>query len=516
MASRKEKRFLLRAIIPTTLFVVLLLVLGYIWLNRRAEWAEKRTGRALDGGRYDTALSFARKAENYGAEDVVNRVYYRKASDLYAAGDYAAAETEYAALGDYEDSAKMVLACRYEQAAVLQKAGRYEEAAKAFSTATGYEDALSRRDGCVFSMAEEQEALGNYEQAAKLFCDAASIEGAADRANGCLYEKAQRTLQQGDTREAFVAFMNLGDFRDAHEKAVAIAREMTGETDEQAALAAAGGYSAEQWAVRMAYKEKRAQVRRGTLAAGWSHAVALKQDGTVLTAGDDSFGQCQTAGWTNIVAVGAGARHTAGLKSDGTVIAVGDNTYGQCDVSGWSGITAIAVGDWDTYGLKSDGTVVRCGYSTDDAVLSWNGVISVTACSGTFGAVRAGGTVLVGFKSAQCGSWTDIGEIAMGVGWVAGLDNEGDLTAFGIAAPDWENIITLSASATVLCGLDAANNIQAVSVMPQGKNLCEALEAEKDVTALAVSATWAVVRKADGTYACVGSDAQKPDVSAWN
>jgi alpha-tubulin suppressor-like RCC1 family protein len=35
------------------------------------------------------------------------------------------------------------------------------------------------------------------------------------------------------------------------------------------------------------------------------------------------------------VAVAAGCAHSVGLKSDGTVIAAGDDTYGQCEVSSW-------------------------------------------------------------------------------------------------------------------------------------------------------------------------------------
>ena len=33
--------------------------------------------------------------------------------------------------------------------------------------------------------------------------------------------------------------------------------------------------------------------------------------------------------------VAAGGSHTVGLKSDGTVVAVGDNGEGQCEVNGW-------------------------------------------------------------------------------------------------------------------------------------------------------------------------------------
>ena len=40
---------------------------------------------------------------------------------------------------------------------------------------------------------------------------------------------------------------------------------------------------------------------------------------------------------------------------DGTVLAAGDDSYGQCDVSDWSGITAIAANAYGSFGLRADG-----------------------------------------------------------------------------------------------------------------------------------------------------------------
>ncbi|NTW66178.1 MAG: hypothetical protein HGB21_07740, partial [Nitrospirae bacterium] len=46
--------------------------------------------------------------------------------------------------------------------------------------------------------------------------------------------------------------------------------------------------------------------------------------------------------WTKIKAVAAGAHHTVGLKEDGTVVAVGDDTYGQSlNVSSFTNIMPI-------------------------------------------------------------------------------------------------------------------------------------------------------------------------------
>ena len=110
--------------------------------------------------------------------------------------------------------------------------------------------------------------------------------------------------------------------------------------------------------------------------AGDYFSVALKKDGTVLAVGDNSYGQCDVDEWTTIIAISAGFRHTVGLKKDGTVIAVGDNDCGvyssmkteytingQCDVDSWKDITVIKAGGFHTLGLTSQGRVVATGFS---------------------------------------------------------------------------------------------------------------------------------------------------------
>ena len=94
---------------------------------------------------------------------------------------------------------------------------------------------------------------------------------------------------------------------------------------------------------------------------GGTQIVGLKIDGSVITVGDNSSGQCNTKNWSNIVTISAGTSHTVGLKADGSVIAVGLNTKGQCNTENWKDIVAISAGNSHTVGLKSDGTVVAVG-----------------------------------------------------------------------------------------------------------------------------------------------------------
>src|SRR5205085_7434898 len=67
-----------------------------------------------------------------------------------------------------------------------------------------------------------------------------------------------------------------------------------------------------------------------TIAAGYSHNLALKREGTVTAWGDNHNGQTNVPpGVTNVIAIAAGAFHSLALRADGGVAAWGHNGYGQ-------------------------------------------------------------------------------------------------------------------------------------------------------------------------------------------
>ena len=94
------------------------------------------------------------------------------------------------------------------------------------------------------------------------------------------------------------------------------------------------------------------------ISSGYGFAVAVQADGTVKAVGDNTYGQCNTADWKDVVAVSAGFEHTLGLKSDGTVYATGSNELGQCNVEEWKDIVMIAGSYLFSYGLTRDGRVL--------------------------------------------------------------------------------------------------------------------------------------------------------------
>jgi alpha-tubulin suppressor-like RCC1 family protein len=133
------------------------------------------------------------------------------------------------------------------------------------------------------------------------------------------------------------------------------------------------------------------------IAGGYLHTIALKDDGTVWTWGYNGYGELGNGTTTDssvpiqvvgqgglgylagIVAIGGGSSHTVALKNDGTVWTWGDNNYGELGDgtttnrsapvrvvgqggSGFlSGITAISSGEFHIIALKDDGTVWTWG-----------------------------------------------------------------------------------------------------------------------------------------------------------
>lgn len=99
------------------------------------------------------------------------------------------------------------------------------------------------------------------------------------------------------------------------------------------------------------------------ISAGRNHLLGLQNDGIVVSAGFDTYGQVALPpGLSNVVSVAAGGLFSMAMRRDGTILAWGDNRYGQCNVpSNLTDVVTITGGDYTAYALKSDGTVLAWG-----------------------------------------------------------------------------------------------------------------------------------------------------------
>jgi len=187
--------------------------------------------------------------------------------------------------------------------------------------------------------------------------------------------------------------------------------------------------------------------KKPPFAAGDSHNLVVKSDGTVWSWGHNYAGQLgngrmtarrtpgQVLNLAGVVAVAAGQGHSLAVKSDGTLWAWGDNTVGQLgdgttvlrstpvQVSGLTGVVAVAAGKHQSLAVKSDGTLWTWGSYVGDGTAPRSTPGQVSSLTGVV-AVEAGNSHSLALKSdGSLWAWGENSRGQLGVGTGTGSSN---------------------------------------------------------------------------------------------
>ena len=182
------------------------------------------------------------------------------------------------------------------------------------------------------------------------------------------------------------------------------------------------------------------------VSTGYHHLVGVKQDGTVVAVGENSYGQCDVNEWRDIIDVSASYYHTAGLRADGTVIVTGENDDGRCNTQDWKDIVEIDTSYHNTVGLRADGTVVVAGDNEDGQCNTedWNNIVAVSSGDGVTLGLKTDGTVVAAGGSAweenKVEDWTDVVSILAGMCASFGIRKDGTVLSLGYEDYDHETI----------------------------------------------------------------------------
>lgn len=395
----------------------------------------------------------------------------------------------------------------------LSSAGNFEAAA---DLAQDVSDAAVKEEllrGNSYTQAAARYKDGEYAEAAQLFYQLNDYKDASLRYADCRCALAIQAWQGGDEAAARSLMLDVPDLANRIASAASL---VAGSNAEAQQILSAPLFSAQNLSdieqTMANIKAARSDMPKGKIAAGVRHTVGVARDGSVLVAGDNSYGQINVGGWNNIKEVAAGSYHTVALRADGTVLATGDNSQGQCDVSGWTDIVSIAAGAADTIGMKADGSVVACGKNSAK-VSGWHGVTMVTGGSYSMGCIYDKGSMLSSHKSAQMDMGVVLYDLSVCGPVSAGVMYDGTMICSFDGAPAWSDMVSVTACETGLIGINSDGQVishfyrpgDAVEMAVPGR----AVEVES-------SGTHHVVLAEDGkVYAFGNNDYGQCGVSGW-
>ena len=182
-------------------------------------------------------------------------------------------------------------------------------------------------------------------------------------------------------------------------------------------------------------------------------AAGLRKNGTVVTTGS-----ADTSSWSDIRSIAAGADHVVGLKDDGTVVCAGNTS--ACEVSDWSDVKAVYAGNGVTVALKSDGSFLSSGgvgipdvTGVKAAALS-DDMLYYIASNGAVKTV----TLTSGASALSTSSLSGVKSLAASTQILAGLNANGTVKCTADddikdAVAGWKNVSAIAVNGNTIIGV---------------------------------------------------------------
>lgn len=462
----------------------------------------------------------ARKKETrQEAEALLSKVKDQEIDRLIGEEQY---EEALAALSDGTGSElkdERVLLCRYEIARQLMLKGNYSEAEKRFSGILTYRDAAQLYRECGNRIAAAAFESGDI-QTVREYIAKNPLDPLMQELDGkVMLIQADELLSSEDPEAGLKIILELWQKGKAEDADLIRAERISypylfENTSDSEILEAARMNNTEQVKKRNELLEKRKELPKQVLAVGNLHTVAIREDGTVLAAGDSSYGQCGVNDWTDIVSVAAGAYHTVGLRKDGTVLAAGDNRFGQCETGDIRDAVEIEAHGFDTIIRLEDGSI-RCFGAHDYGPLTagWTDIRDLSAGGYALIGITEDGTALATSTSYLTRDFQNLIAIDAATTYAAGITADGQLVTSSLFDASWEDVLAIEATANGIMGLMADGTVRLVQVEEMDFSI---MMTRNDIIAIAYSGTHAAVLLEDGTYiACGENGAGQCNVSEW-
>lgn len=158
--------------------------------------------------------------------------------------------------------------------------------------------------------------------------------------------------------------------------------------------------------------------------------------------------------WMSISKISNSCSHIVGLRYDGTVVAAGDNSTGQCDTDLWTDIIDVAAGEGFTVGLKVDGKVVIAMHDEKSYIRK----------------TTEGSTIVrEKYEKTECfekiHTWDNIVKISADLNHISGLTKDGKVVAVGqnkygqLNVDNWINIVDIRATEMTTFAIDKNGNV---------------------------------------------------------